>query len=162
MPIHYYTWTTNLDGESISFRILESSDDDARQQIIQNIEKFQEFREKYEHYNRQLCINKQNRVFIEKKALDAYAADDQSGVESLERALQMVHDFSRRLRQEKHSFLDNLPIDTRGMIEEVSPFSVHLDAIVRGETGEEMTLRQFLGSAPTVTAVNKIEFFHNT
>ena len=173
MPIHYYTWTTSLGGENISFRILESSEDDARQQLLQKIQDFQTFRERYENFERQLHVNRQNKVFIEKKALDAYAADDQSGVESLERALQMIHESSRRLRNEMQWFLGGLEIDTLGMKENISPFSVHLDAIVRVETGEEqgnvydserekITLRQFLESAPTVTAVNKIEFFHNT
>ena len=173
MPIHYYTWTTSLGGENISFKVLESSEEYARQQLIQSIEKFHESCEKYEHFERQLYVNKQNQKFIEKKALDAFAVDDQSGVESLERALQTIHDSSRRLRNEMQWFLGGLEIDTLGMKENISPFSVHLDAIVRVETGEEqgnvydserekITLRQFLESAPTVTAVNKIEFFHNT
>jgi hypothetical protein len=162
MPIHYYTWTTSLGGENISFRILESSEDDARQQLLQKIQDFQTFRERYENFERQLHVNRQNKVFIEKKAIDAYAADDQSGVESLERALQMIHESSRRLRNEMRWFLDSLDIDTCGMIEEVSPFSFHLDAVVQTQSGQDMTLRQFLITTPTVTPIQKVEMFHNT
>ena len=161
MPIHYYTWTTSLSGENISFRILESSEDDARQQLLQKIQDFQTFRERYENFERQLYINKQNKVFVEKKTLDAYAVDDECKVQSLERALQMIHESSRRLRNEMRWFLDSLEIDTCGMIEEVSPFSFHLDAVVQTQSGQEMTLRQFLGTAPTVTPIQKVEMFHN-
>jgi len=160
MPIHYYTWTALLAGKSFSFRVVESNEEDARQQLIQNIEKFHESREKYEHFERQLCVNKQNQKFIEKKTLDAYGKGDEAQVESLERALQMVHASRRRVQNEMQWFLGGLEIDTTGMIENVSPFSVHLDAVVRGETGEEMTLREFLLTAPTVTPFKKVEMFH--
>lgn len=172
MPIHYYTWTTLLAGKSFSFRVLESSEEDARQQLIQSIEKFHESREKYEHFERQLEVNKQNQNFIEKKALDAYAVDDECQVESLERALQTIHNSRHRVQNEMQWFLGSLDIDTLGIGENVSPFSVHLDAVVRVETGEdqgnvydpeteEITLRQFLLTAPKVTPFKRIEMYNN-
>jgi hypothetical protein len=162
MPIYHYTWTALLAGESFSFRILESSEEDARQLLIQNIEEFQEFREKYEHFERQMSVNEQNQIFIEKKTLAAYGKDEEAQVQSLERALQMVHDSKRRLRYEMRWFLESLAIDTRGMFENVSPFSVHLDALVCDKNGKEITVREFILTVPTVTPVQKVEMFHNT
>jgi hypothetical protein len=161
MPIYYYTWTTLLAGESFSFRILERSEDTARQLLIRNIEEYQDFREEYEHFERQLCVNAQNQVFIEKKTLDAYGKGDEAQVKSLERALQMIHGSKRRLQYEKQYFLEGLKIDTSRMKEDVSPFSVHLDAVVCDENGKEMTLREFLLTAPTVIPVQKVEMYHN-
>lgn len=160
MPIYYYTWTASLNEESISFRILESNEDDARQQLLQKIQDTQAFRESYEKFERQIQVNHQNKALVEKKTLDAYALGDETKVESLERALQTIHDSNRMLQYEKRSFLRNLDIDTRGMMEEHSPFSVHLDAIVRDENNREMKLRKFLGTTPTVTPAHKIEIFH--
>jgi hypothetical protein len=162
MPTYYYTWTTLLAGESFSFRILESNEDDARKLLIRNIEEFQDFREKYEHFERQLCVNEQNQVFIEKKTLAAYEKDDKAQVQSLERALQMIHDSKRRVQYEKLYFLEGMKIDTSRMKDAVSPFSVHLDAVVRDKNGKEMTLREFLFTSPTVIPVQKVEMYHNT
>jgi hypothetical protein len=162
MPIYYYTWTTLHAGESFSFRILESSEDDARKLLIRNIEEFQDFREKYEHFERQLCVNEQNQKFIEKKTLDAYGKGDEAQVQSLQRALQMIYDSKRRVQYEKLYFLEGMKIDTSRMKDNVSPFSVHLDSVVRDKNGKEMTLREFLLTAPTVTPVQKVEMYHNT
>ena len=162
MPIYYYTWTASLEEETISFRILESSEEDARRELIQNIEKFQTFHKSYNKFERQLQVNKDNKKFVEKKALAAYAKGDVPLAESLEAAIQTIHNSNRRLRQEMEQFLDNLDIDTRGMISEQSPFSVHLEAIVRTATGEEIPLQHFLMTSPTVTPAIKIEIFHNT
>ena len=161
MPIYYYTWTTLLAGDSFSFRILERSEEDARKLLIRNIEEYQPFREKYEHFERQLEVNRQNQVFVEKKTLDAYAKGDEAQVKSLEHALQMIHSSKRRLQYEKLYFLEGLKIDTSRMKEDVSPFSVHLDAVVRDKNHKEMTLREFLLTAPTVIPVQKVEMYHN-
>jgi hypothetical protein len=162
MPIHYYTWTASLEGESISFRILESSEDDARQQLLQKIQDFQAFRKTYEKFERQIHVNNQNKAFMEKKTLDAYAKGDESQAESLECALQTIHNSNRRLRYDIQWFLGTTEIDTLGMIEDVSPFSAHLDAVVQTSSGENMPLRQFILTNPTITPAHKIEIFHNT
>lgn len=162
MPIHYYTWTALLKGESISFRILESSEEDAREQLIDKIEKFQAFRETYEKFQREILVNNQNKALMEKKALDAYAINDESGIESFERVLQTIHNSNRRLRYDIQWFLGTTEIDTLGMIEDVSPFSAHLDAVVQTSSGEEMRLREFILTKPTITPTHKIEIFHNT
>ena len=162
MPIQYYTWTASLKGESISFRILESSEDDARHQLLQKIQGMQAFREKYDSFQRQIQVNHHNQKLVEKKTLDAYGKGDEAQVESLENSLQMIHNSKRRLRQDMQYFLEGMEIDTLGLIEEHSPFSAHLDALVHTSSGEEMFLREFLLTKPTITPAQKIEIFHNT
>jgi hypothetical protein len=162
MPIHYYTWTALLDGESISFRILESSEKDARKQLIDNLEKMESFREKYDKFERRIDVNKQNKLLIEKKTMEAYAIGDELAVETLERVLQTIHGSFRRVQYDKKCFLESMEIDTSGMIEEVSPFSVYLDAVVRTYSGEEMFLREFILTPPSVTPFHHIEIFHCT
>jgi len=161
MPIYHYTWTASLNEESISFQILESSEDDARQQLLQKIEGMEAFREKYDSFQRQIQVNKQNLAFVEKKTLDAYGANDDTQVESLERALQTIHSSRHRVQNEMQRFLGSLDIDTLGISENVSPFSAHLDAVVKTISGEEMTLRQFLLTAPKVTPFKRVEMYNN-
>ena len=161
MPIHYYTWTASLKGESISFRILESSEDDARQQLLQKIQDFQAFRETYEKFQRQIQVNHQNLGLVEKKTLDAYGVGDETQVECLERALQTIHNSRYLVQNEMQRFLGSLDIDTLGISENVSPFSAHLDAVVKTTSGQEMTLRQFLLTAPKVTPFKKVEMYNN-
>jgi hypothetical protein len=74
----------------------------------------------------------------------------------------MIYDSKRRVQYEKLYFLEDMKIDTSRMKEDVSPFSVHLDSVVREKNGKEMTLREFLLTAPTVTPVQKVEMYHNT
>jgi len=162
MPIHYYTWTASLKGESISFRILESNEEDAREQLIEKIEKFHTFRETYNNFERQIQVNNEKKKLLENKALDAYGRGDESQAESIEGDIQTIHNANRRLRYDIQWFLGTMEIDTLGMIEEHSPFSAHLDAVVHTSSGEEMPLCQFLLTKPTITPAQKIEIFHNT